>query len=401
MILKERTMATLPRISLMLFILFMFASFTAAQDAILSSNRLERFYSSNAGPKTALLTTRTGSAGEILQLWVFDSPTNPRLVKDVSSIARPRMVDLYWNSAANVYVVSWLESKAKLMFATYNPNSGAYAAKGIKLKKQIVNTKKTLRSCRTTYNSGKNVYLAAVSDGEWFSFVEINASSYKINGSKTWRFTSGSSSEITEIAATVYSKGLSKYFICFYDPDDDEFMFSSFNSYDDEKWKVAGRKYFWGDVPANVSLYAFPLSVNSDHIFMSFNEDNPSAGIFYIFTNYLNSAGAPGAVYWEYEIFAKRPFGVPAIDAAKKQAHFIAIEESEYEPDLDIDFEPALRLYSVGSTGARLNGESGIAIRKTPAVADRAGAAVVNGSVVVIYSVGGKTYYGPWDLLYR
>ena len=60
------------------------------------------------------------------------------------------------------------------------------------------------------------------------------------------------------------------------------------------------------------------------------------------------------------------------------------------------EFVPVLRLYTVAAGGGRLNGESGIPVRVMTSLPSRTGAAVVNGTAVILYTLNGYSYYGPW-----
>jgi len=384
-----------------LFALFLLmviiSSGSYAADRILSPHvNGVRFYSSNAGARTLLVVSSTNGPKERLQAWVFgNSSSSPAdYIRLLTSGARPRQIDVYLNPDLDKYVVSWLAKKGTIYFGTIDPMTKAYKVNKVRIK-----TKKKIRSCHTTYCESDDVYIAALSDGDNITLLEIDASNFKIINTQSFHFEySNKTVAKTDIGDMVYAPAYKRIMIIFDHYGDKEFSFAALKSVTSKKWKIRGTKYYYGDKVPDISLHAFKMSSNSDRVFFSFTEDYQASEWYTVYSNYMSKSGKPGRVYYDVYYASYRPLGVPAVDHVNNKAHFVVAEDEAYEPDYGLDdFEPILRLYSVNASGGRINGPMGVPIRLLKTLPTRTGAAVVNGQAVIFYTLNGQTYYGPWN----
>jgi len=95
-----------------------------------------RFYSSNAGARTILVVASTNGPKERLQAWVFGSSSSSPAdyIRRLTSGARPRQIDVYFNPDLNKYVVSWLAKKGTIFFGTIDPMTKAYKVNKVRIK---------------------------------------------------------------------------------------------------------------------------------------------------------------------------------------------------------------------------------------------------------------------------
>lgn len=372
-----------------------------ADDPVLYEGMLTRFHSSNEGKKTVLIGVEAFGDVELLHLFVFDSPVTPRYVDLLSVEAKPEYIDLYWNKKAKSYVITWLEDEADLKFAFYDPKKNTLSKKTVKLTAQHTATTNPLTSCRTTYNPDKKIYLAAVSDTWMFSFIEIDAVSLEIKKSTSRQFLDRKRPLVTNIAAIAYARGYKQYFVTLCKSDSRTFKFSVFDDTTVGSFSGHSSKSYWHKDRGVLNLHAFQASPSMDDIVITYTEENHDDQMFDLYSNSLDDyAFQQYPKFFEYQYFSDRPFSTPAVDAKKRLLHFIAIDKTDFDIPGVFLFKPSLRLYTVGTSGEQYNGPKGVAVKITPAKAEFAGGAIVKGALVLVYALGGKTYYSKAEFAY-
>lgn len=382
------------RTFILLFLSALICVSVSAQDQQLGKGiNAQRIYNTDEGPETIIVAAAPAGSNMKLHLFLCNSVTEFDYVKQLTSKARAKMVDVYWNADAERYVITWLAKKATLYFALLDPVTSKVDTEKVKLKSADIGTSKQLRSAHTTYNPDRNVYTACVSDGPTTAFLDIDADTFGIVRSKISEWSRGSDAVNVIFGDIVYSDAFDKYYGVMADVTNEDLFTVFFNNVEDSSYKSRGGEPYYTNSAPPVELCIFPSSTKRDDIFFAYLDEDPVDSIFDVKTNRISKSGRPGKAYWEYDTFSDAFFGLGGVDHAERKMHYIAYDESYLFPDYE--FRPAFRLYSVKHDGRRANGPKGELARSAPAGVTRTGAAVVDENIVVFYTKSNKTYYFP------